>query len=197
MCFPQHVVTVELDTSCKGLLLINSVFIVTKIQKRPKKLHYSFSEEYFPDSTVQIFFAKSSEGTSPVSIVKAFPEQKLLGIFSCGIYCCPLDSSLPEPQRRRHVQPGGQWEWWDGGFVLPGDKLPAKHFQVTHQQLSSVAAEANKPLLLTQLCACSIPASVYKPPRRLSFLWHFKSTIHLSLIESWNVLGGKAPLNLI
>lgn len=37
VCFPQHVVTVELDTSCKVLLLINSIFIVTKIQKRPKK----------------------------------------------------------------------------------------------------------------------------------------------------------------
>lgn len=81
MCFPQHVVTVELDTSCKGLLLISSVFIVTKIQKRPNKLHHSFSEEYFPDGTVQIFFAKSSEETSPISIVKSLTGAETLGDF--------------------------------------------------------------------------------------------------------------------
>lgn len=146
MCFPQHVVTVELDTSCKGLLLINSVFTVTKIQKRPKRLNHSFSEEYFPDNTVQMFFAKSSEGISPISIVKSLTGAETLGDFflwylllSAGLHPCPTS-------RRRCVQPGGQWEWWDGGFVLAGDKLPAKHFQVSHQQLSSVAADANKPL---------------------------------------------------
>lgn len=134
-CFSQHIVTVELDTSSKVLLLINSIFIVTKIQKRPKKLHHSFSEEYFPDSTVQIFFAKSSKGTSPISIVKPLTEAETLGDFflwylllSAGFHPCPTSW-------RQRVQPGGQWEWWDGGCVLAGDKLPTNHFQVSHQQL--------------------------------------------------------------
>lgn len=135
MCFPQYAVTVELETSCKGLLLINSVFIVTKIQKRPKNLHHSFSEEYFPDSTVQIFFAKSSEGTSPYSFVKSLPGAETLGDFF--LWCLLLSAgSHPRPTPwRRCVQPGGQWEWWDGGCVLAGDKLPTDHFHVSHQQL--------------------------------------------------------------
>lgn len=118
MCFPQHVVTVELDTSSKGFLLISSVFIVTKIQKRPNKLHHSFSEEYFPDGTVQIFFAKSSEETSPTSIVKSLTGAETLGDFFCAIYCCQLDF-LPESMEMvcaaRGVSGSGGMEaacWW-------------------------------------------------------------------------------------
>lgn len=119
----------------------------------------------------KFFFAKSSKGTSPISIVKSLTGAETLGDFflwylllSAGFHPCPT------PWRQR-VQPGGQWEWWDGGCVLAGDKLPTNHFQVSHQQLMLSDCRCKEtPLLLTQLRACSIPASVYEPPRCSSFL---------------------------
>ena len=71
VCFPKHAVTVQLDTGRNSLLPVNSVFIVAEIEKRPNKLPHPFSEEYFPDSTVQTFFAKFSKGASTISFVKS------------------------------------------------------------------------------------------------------------------------------
>lgn len=92
VCFPKHVVAIQLDTSRNSLLLMNSVFIVTEIEKRPNKLPHSFSEEYFPDNTVQTFFAKFSKGASTLSFVKSLTESETLReFFFPGIYCCQLD----------------------------------------------------------------------------------------------------------
>lgn len=140
MCFPQHVVTVELDTSCKGckgLLLISSVFIVTKIQKRPNKLHHSFSEEYFPDGTVQIFFAKSSEETSPISIVKSLTGAETLGdFFPVLSIVVSWISSLKA--WRWCVQPGGSvavvgWRLHAGGGQAANKSFPSESSAVDAQ----------------------------------------------------------------
>ena len=161
VCFPKHAVTVQLDTGRNSLLPVNSVFIVAEIEKRPNKLPHPFSEEYFPDSTVQTFFAKFSKGASTISFVKSLTGSETLGDFfpwyllllSAGFHPCPT-------ARKRRVQRGGLRERSDGGCVLAGDTLPTNHFQMSHLQSMLSDCEMQRNLSAVELSYVPAPSQL-------------------------------------
>jgi len=165
VCFPKHVVTAQLDTGRNGLLLMNSVFIVTEIERRPNKLPHSSGEVYFPDSTVQTFFAKFSKGVLTISFVKSLTGSETLRDFSSLVSVAVSWISSPPDSTETACAARGLRERSGRGCVLAGDMPPTNHFQVSHQQLMLSDCPVQRNLSAVELSY--VPA-----PSRLQFKNH-------------------------
>lgn len=134
----------------------------------------------------KLFLPSSAKGLPLFPLSNPWQNQKLLGNFFflvsivvSWIWSLP-DSTEPVCAVRGSAGRVG-WRLRAGRRQAANKSFPNESSAVDAKCLW----DAEKPLCCwTQLRDCSIPASVYELSRHWRFLWHFKSTRHLSFFSS-------------